>query len=444
MKNTIIALLCFGILNSFNSCVNLDSKYSEKVKKVNELLESSNLGKNYNGAILIADGEKILFQRAYGFDASNKKPNEINSKYGYASIAKMFTATAIMQLRENEQISLEQTIGEILSEYPNNEAKNITVQQLLSHTSGLGDFHKPAFFENMESAKTLKDYLPFFANDSLKFKPGEKMWYSNAGYIVLGLMIEEISGTDYNSYIAKNIFQPTGMVSTGPMPSSAGGGESTVFDLHKFALALKDNKLVSKESFASMISDHFNNGYGYGMVLGDLNGKKIYGHNGGSPYVSAVLEMVLGEPLIIVTMSNRKPMDGTIQIMANIRKEFFGSTPEIEQFLNTERVVNIHRKKGIKAAGTVLEELKSNISGEDLLFYAEKYKNESQPDKAVDLMKLMIKAYPDKWSAYSSLADFQFHAGYNIEAIKNYKKSLILNPKNEQAIKQLKQLEQRK
>ena len=92
------------------------------------------------------------------------------------------------------------------------------------------------------------------------------------------------------------------MSSTGPLSSSAGGGTSTVGDFHKFAITLKNNKLINKKSFSLMTTDHFNNGYGYGMSLRYLNEKKIYGHNGGAPGVSGELDMVDGENLMIICL----------------------------------------------------------------------------------------------------------------------------------------------
>ena len=438
MKNTIIALLCVGILNSCKTVVNLDSKYYEKAKEVKVLLDSSNLSNIYNGAILIAEGENILLQKAYGFNDSNKEVNEINTKFDIASMGKMFTSVCIMQLKEQGQITLEQTIGEILPDYPNNEAKIITVQQLLSHTSGLGDFFSPEFDKNKDSIKNLAAYLPFFVNDSLEFKPGERMRYSNAGYIVLGLIIEKITNKSYNEYLAENVFNLANMISTGPLLSSAGGGNSTVLDLQKFALAFQGFKLLNEESFTQMTADHFNNGYGYGMSLRDLNGTKLYGHNGGAPGISGEIDMVIGEDLIIVTMSNRSPNDGWAQVRTNIRKIFFGNTPEIEQFLNTEQVVETYKKRGFDEASKKLNELGNSIIDRNTFEYAEKYATQGQLDKAIDLLKLMVQAYPDQWYPYSFLADFQLQAGQNEEAIKNYKKSLELNPENEQAIEQLK------
>lgn len=441
MKNSSIIIIFFACLAACKTNSKPKSTYSEKVTQIKILLDSTDLGENYNGSILIADGQDILFQQAYGLDESKDK-NQIETQYDIASMTKMFTALAVMQLEETGELTLEQTIGDILEDYPNEEAKPITVKQLLSHTSGLGDFFGPEFDQQKDNVENLEDYLPFFVNDPLEFNPGERMRYSNAGFVVLGLIVEKLSRMDYNGYIKKYILEPTGMISTGQFPSSAGGGKSTVQDFHKFALALKNNDLISQASFSAMTTDHFENGYGYGMSLRNLNGKKIYGHNGGAPGSSGELDMVMGEPIIIVTLSNRSPIDGWAQLRTNIRKVFFGSTPEIEQFLNTEQVVKTYEERGFEKASELLIKLENNISDRNTFGFAEKYAMKGQPEKAVDILKLIVQAYPDQWHPYSFLADFQLQAGQKEEAISNYKKSLEINPENEQAIEQLKKLEE--
>ncbi|MGS0526447.1 serine hydrolase domain-containing protein [Zobellia nedashkovskayae] len=152
----------------------------------------------------------MLLEKAYGFQDDNERtPNGIETKYGLASIGKMFTAISIMQLIEKNEISLNQLIGEILPNYPNKDVREkVTIKNLLNHTSGLGDFFTKKYFEQPEgSIKKLKDYLPFFVNDSLAFEPGERFSYSNGGYIVLGLIIEKVSNEKYQDYVEKKYFE---------------------------------------------------------------------------------------------------------------------------------------------------------------------------------------------------------------------------------------------
>lgn len=151
--------------------------------------------------------------------------------------------------------------------------------------------------------------------------------------------------------------------------------------------------------------------------------------------------MVMGESLVVVSLSNRSAMEGWVQVRTRIRKELFGNTPEIEEFLNTERVVKAYKEQGFQEASTLLAELGNNISDKNTFYFAEQYAMQGRSKEAVDILKLIVQAYPDQWYPYHFLADFQVQAGQTEEAIENYKKSLEINPDNEEAIARLKELE---
>jgi len=442
MKKIVIITLSVICLTAIKRTT-AQSKYSKQITEIKRLFDNTELGKNYHGAILIAEGDHILFQNAYGENLS-QTPNTLDTHYDLASMGKLFAATALMQLIEQDKISLETTVGEILDDYPNEKAKAIQVKHLLSHTSGLGDYFGPAFFENQDNVKSLEDFLPFFVDDPLNFSPGETMRYSNAGYIVLGLIIQKVSGVPYPSYLEEHIFKPAKMNNTGPLIGSAGGGPSTVGDLHKFALALQQHKLVSEASLKTMTTDHYGHNYGFGMTLNQFNGYGIYGHNGGAPGIAGELEMVMNEPLIVVTMTNRHPLGGWVQMRSHLRREFFGMTPELEQFFNTEAVIKTYKSKGFESASAELTRLGNNIIDKNTFRYAEQFADQGNLDKAIEVMKLIVQAYADQPYPYAFLADFQLQAGQKEEAIKNFKKSLEINPHDPQVIERLKQLENNK
>jgi D-alanyl-D-alanine carboxypeptidase len=410
------------------------------IKKTTAYLNEIDSENKFNGTVLIAEQDRILFQKAYGYTDENKEtPNTIETTYGIASMGKMFTAVSIMQLQERGVLQLNNTIGEILPNYPNKEAREkITIKQLLSHTSGLGDFFSKEFFDKPEgSIQNLKDILPFFVNDSLEFLPGESFRYSNAGFVVLGLIIENLTKQSYNSYVQQHIFKPLHINSSVKLSSSAGGGQLTVTDLHKFALALKSNKLISGKSFNLMTRDGFKNQYGLGLSLRTINGIEIYGHNGGAPGASGELDIVRNAPIIIISLSNRGAMDGWAQVRTFIRNEFFGETKESIQLTNTEKVIKTYKEQGFAFAKAKLKELNNNISDKNTFHYAQQYLNQQKFDEAIDVMKLIVEAYSNEWYPYSYLADFYLESGQKEKAIFNYKKSLDMNPENQRAIEQL-------
>jgi CubicO group peptidase (beta-lactamase class C family) len=446
MKNLIFISLTVLLFNcktiSQNSSTNQNST-EITIENIITFTDKKNKEGKFNGTILIAQDSKVLLNEAYGYqNAERKTPNTIDTKYEIASMGKMFTAISILQLYQKGKIDFNQTIGDILPKYPNEKVKKtVTIEQLLTHTSGLGDFFSKEFFELPEgSIQKLEDYLPFFANDPLEFQSGEKFRYSNGGFIVLGLIIERVTNQSFNDYVKENILEETKMQNTGPLSSSAGGGLSTVSDLHKFALALKEHKLISKKSMNLMKSDRFGNGYGYGLSLNKLNDTSLYGHNGGAPGVSGELDIVENSSLIIVSLSNRSAMDGWAQVRTFMRSEFFGSTPEIEEFLNTEAVIEEFEKNGFDSAKIKLQELDNNISDKNTFHYAQTYLNHENFEKAISIMKLIVVASPNEWYPYSFLADFYLKAGNTKDAILNYEKSLKFNPENQQAIDRLKTL----
>ncbi len=208
--------------------------------------------------------------------------NTADTLFNIGSIGKLFTMTAIYQLIEKGILQKSDTIGKWLPGYPNADARQATIDQLLSMRSGIGDFFNPRFFQGSpERIRTLQDYVPFFAADPLAFKPGTGQMYSNGGFLVLGLIIEKASGQDYYSYVKDHIFDPAGMTATSypaidqVLPnralgytrgwsdvvtyrtelrpathgepgrgSSAGGAFSTAGDLFKFSQAVQNGTLL--------------------------------------------------------------------------------------------------------------------------------------------------------------------------------------------------------
>jgi CubicO group peptidase (beta-lactamase class C family) len=303
----------------------------------------------FSGAVLIAkDGEPVLTQ-AYGLaDRQLDVPNQVNTKFDLGSMDKMFTAVAILQLVEQGKVSLQGTIADYVPDYPNQEvARSVTIHQLLTHTSGLGDyFESERFDERRAQLRSVEDYLELFADAPLEFKPGEQVRYSNSGYIVLGLIIEKITGQSYYDYVRKNIFEPSGMTDTAayeldagvpnlawgytrydaeynetgeirnnsflmPMRGGpAGGGYSTVDDLLRFSNALLEHKLLSAASTDLALAPKVRLGeiaqYGYGFMDRGNAQQRIVGHGGGAPGICSMLNIFLdkGHTTIVLTNSD--------------------------------------------------------------------------------------------------------------------------------------------
>ncbi|MBD5606047.1 MAG: beta-lactamase family protein, partial [Candidatus Eremiobacteraeota bacterium] len=171
----------------------------------------------FSGAILIARGSEVIFTNAYGLaDRNFQIANQVNTRFDTGSIAKSFTQVAIAQLVEQGKVRLDDTIGKYVPEYPNTPARDkVTIGELLDMTSGVGDI----FGERLDQTpvgriRTLSDYLPLFESEPLAFEPGSKHAYSNGGYILLGIIIEKVTGQSYYDYVHEHIFRPAGMKNT--------------------------------------------------------------------------------------------------------------------------------------------------------------------------------------------------------------------------------------
>jgi CubicO group peptidase (beta-lactamase class C family) len=305
-------------------------------KYLNELVAAD----EFSGTVLLAKGGKPIFEKAYGLASKEYNvPNRIDTKFNLGSINKVFTQIAIGQLVEQGKLSFDDKLGKYLPDYPNHDAvEKVTIRQLLSMSSGIGDFFGPEFeAAPKDRLRTIKDFLPLFAGKPLLFEPGTKHQYSNGGYIVLGAIIEKVSGQDYYEYVREHIFKPVGMQNTDwyeadvPTPnmasgytrggaeshggnarrnnlytrpakgSPAGGGYSTADDLFKFALALQAQKL--------RVPDFRETAAGAKQNSSDHNPGSFSGIGiaGGSAGLNALLEVNGDGGYTLIVMSNYDP-----------------------------------------------------------------------------------------------------------------------------------------
>ena len=302
--------------------------------------------KGYPGVILLAKADSIIYEKAYGYaDVEKKIKNTVNTEFKTESLAKMFTSVSIMQLVEQGKLKTSQTIAELLPELKIANADKITVHQLLTHTSGLTTpWDDPKW--NWKKRYTKEELMDFIARVPTAYPtPGGKFYYSNSGYIILGWIIEKVSGIPYNQYIQENIFRTAGMVATrelndtimpektgaqpyfienakyvsaneyiGPQAFSCGSWVSTVSDIYKFMVALEQKKYFKASTFKIMEtangtapqSDHYNY-YAYGLsesVNTPLEGIRLYGHIGGGLGFSIATFFDPGTKYIIVSFTN--------------------------------------------------------------------------------------------------------------------------------------------
>jgi CubicO group peptidase (beta-lactamase class C family) len=312
----------------------------------------------FSGVVLVAKNDKVIFEKAYGLaDQTFKVPSDTATRFCIGSMNKMFTSVAIGQLVQAGKLSYADTLAKVLPDYPNQGiAKRITIVQLLTHTSGLGDYFKNEFFTHRGNYVALRSYLPIFQDDSLLFAPGTSWSYSNAGFLVLGLVVEKVSREDYFEYVSRHIYEPAGMHHSGSYKSdsvvdnlatgytssggfdplrlkprimnwetlpikgsSAGGGYATAGDFLRFSIALKNHTLLSAALTDSVLDgkvfDRMGIGkedtYAFGFEDYTMLGKHIAGHSGGGPGMNGELRIFRDGSYTVIVLSNYDPPSAT-------------------------------------------------------------------------------------------------------------------------------------
>jgi len=315
---------------------------TQLVAALRERLRNEASADRFAGAVLVADQGKPIFAQAYGLaDREHNIPNTLETRFSIASMNKMFTAVATMQLVQAGKLALDDPLGKYLTDYPNKElAAKVTIGELLTNTGGTGDIWGPEFDKHRLELRTPHDYIHLYGQRAIRFEPGSRWEYSNYGFILLGAVIEKVSGQSYSDYVHQHVFNPAGMTSTSfgmedkAIPSSieytkmgaphwipitdaptnsgtsAGGGFSTVGDLLRFANALRENKLLDAQHTKLMTTGKVANPFGldgYGFGVQTINGNQCFGHNGSSRGVNGDLEICLNSSYTIVALANIDP-----------------------------------------------------------------------------------------------------------------------------------------
>jgi D-alanyl-D-alanine carboxypeptidase len=318
---------------------------TEMARLIRSALDQLVRTSDFSGCVTVTDHAETIFDECRGLaERRFAVPIDQQTKFHIGSVGKMFTAVAIAQLVESGKLSWDATLAQLVPEYPDQDAaKKITVWQLLHHTAGLGDFMVPEYFAHREDFIDPVDYLKLIAKQPKVSEPGEQWNYSNAGYALLGRVIENVSRQSYYDYIQRHVFAPAGMHASGfdrleevtPKLAvgyfrdgifsndwkadwsktqwkggPAGGGYSNNTDLLRFVAALRGGKLIKPATLAKMFDDQVPAGPGgYAAGFGDRlsHGSPIRGHSGGIEGTTANLQMVWNANAAVALTSNQGP-----------------------------------------------------------------------------------------------------------------------------------------
>ena len=292
----------------------------------------------FAGAVLVTHNGMQVFAGAYGLaDRERGVANRLDTRFRNGSMNKMFTAVAVLTLVQAGQLSLQDPVGKYVPALQDRSLAAATIHQLLTHTAGAGDVFGREFFENRSSLRGHADYVRLFAARRPDFDPGSRWMYSNFGFVLLGAVIERVSGQSYYDYVASHVYAPAGMASTGSEPeerpvdrrsigyskrgdvwmsnaatlpyrgTSAGGGYTTVEDLARFAAALTSHRLLDAKHTGLLIGgkvDAMDGRYAYGFIERRIGGMLSIGHGGNAPGMDGELLIFPSNGYVVAVLSN--------------------------------------------------------------------------------------------------------------------------------------------
>jgi len=322
------------------------------IPKVEKIINKAVEQELFSGVVLIAKEGKVLFSKAYG-EANRDRhiKNTLNTKFDICSIGKIFTSTSIMLLAQKGLLKISDPVIKYLPDFP--FGNKITIHHLLTHTAGFGNFFSiPEYWQSIDKMRSVNAVLPLIYKQKLEFEtPGEKWQYSNSGIVVLGAVIEKVSGIAYNEFIQKNIFGPLKMKESGliypedkvenrsigyiknndgsfknnigviPPASPAGGLLTTANDLLIFDQALYSNSLLNQEYKKIMFTPLLNNYACCWMVENKYNNNTV-GHSGGAPGANSMFRRYLNDKYTIIILSNYDR--GTQSVFAPVEAAVLG------------------------------------------------------------------------------------------------------------------------
>lgn len=326
---------CFP-LKAQNKPTTEKESVERKKQKTDSIIRAYAEINKFNGTALIHYRNNTIFEKPYGWqDAENKIPNRNESIFQIASLTKSFTALTIVKLSEEGKLSVKDPVSKYIADYP--RGNEITIENLLTHTSGIYEpLRNKEYFRLLHTGEkiTQNKELSFFKDEPLDFKPGTQFSYTNSGYILLGIIIEKVTGLSYEDAVRKLILNPLKMTHTGfdyltlkspyktvpysylsktkhekteiwnpELTGPAGQIYSTVEDLYKYYQGLKNYKIVSKESFRKATTP-FLSGYGYGWFIDDLYGKKLINHGGNIEGSTSYFAMLPEDDICIILLNN--------------------------------------------------------------------------------------------------------------------------------------------
>lgn len=486
----IIAMLSFLVVVSAYS--------QDRVEQIDSFYKAQSAADAFNGNVLVAEGSKIVYEKSFGFaDFETGRRNTVASEFEMASIAKVFTATAILQLNERGKLQLDQTYAHYFPQFP---YKDITLRQLLSHSSGLSDQDigpaMQAYAAHLGRPMTMADQVPAIvaAHVKLTLRPGEKWWYCNLGYGLLAYLVEIVSGQRFDAYLKANILGPAGMSHTylktaqinhadtpnfsqnydypfryssrrvrfdgersyyNGLTYGASNIISTTGDMLKLDQALSDGRLLKPESLETAYTPakladgqpdfvwknlggmgDADDGLGW-FIFRDTSMGRIVWHTGGMPGCATLFMRNLTKHQTVVIFDNTDS--------ENLYKKGLSAM----RLLNGQPALPIRRSlmklyarslmdEGADVAFSHLQSLKDDtehyvLTEDDLNNLGYQFMEQSHLPQSLETFRTAIGLYPASDNLYESYAEMLEKAKQTASAMLMYRRALALNSANSDA-----------
>jgi D-alanyl-D-alanine carboxypeptidase len=294
----------------------------------------------FTGVLATGHGGRLGMTATWGeADRTRGTKTGPETRFRIGSMYKMFTAVAVLQLVEEGLVDLDAPLARYLPDYPNAElARQVRIRHLLTHTGGTGDIFTDAYQAQRSAIREHEDYVRLFGDRAARFAPGSREEYSNYGFVLLGAMIERVSGNSFHDVLGERVFAPAGMRDTGAEPedqvgalvsigytrtetglvdnrnllpwrgTAAGGGYTTAGDLLRFADALLTGRLLSSTSLSEATRGQTPSGlYGFGFQVGGTGETRHFGHSGGAEGMNGALRIYPASGDVVVALSNLDP-----------------------------------------------------------------------------------------------------------------------------------------
>ena len=473
MKKIIVSIVC--LVSILTSC---ELSQSTKIVGIDTLSDRVDaLVKQYqeldifSGIVLIAENGDEKYHKAFGFaNRETKEKNTITSKFDIGSMNKSFTKTVILQLLEEGKLQVTDTLGKYISDFPKQAASKITIMHLLKHKSGYAQYWGDDFEELHIDQKRIPSLVKRIKNTRLHFEPGTDVKYSNSGYVLLGAIIEKITGKSYHQNIVDRIIKPLRMTETyvidkhlvpnrtvgyykdmkgniftnlafTEVPNPDGGFQSTPRDIVKFYNEyFYGTKLLSK-SIKNNLTFFGSN------VKNRTNGKASF-MAGGFPGTNTAYYEVLRDKISIIVFAN---MDEPVaeRLGENILALVRGQQPKKPSLPANQNIYQHYKKYGLKYVEENFDSLIANFHAEDpkgliLNGIGYDFLKEGNLDEAVKFFELNVRLFPEDANLWDSLGEVFFMKKEYNKAMKYYKKALKLDPFMESSKEMIKKITNKK